>query len=408
MTVSARLSRGPRALPPAALLLAAACSLAQTAPSPAPASAPSGPAQAAVSPQEIAGTWQGTLHLAKVNRDLRLVCRITRDAKGDLRLVSYSIDQGGGTPIVASSATYSGGVLRFSMNFMNASYEGRMSPDGRSITGVFTQGDPTPLVLDRATADTAWAIPEPPKVMPAGATPGLDVATVKPSKPGQPGKRFTFRGRSLVTINTNGNDLLTFAYGLHARQIVGAPDWFGTELFDVDAVPDVEGRPNANQMRLLLQRLLADRFKLTFHREQRELSVYLLSLGSGGIKAQVTTAGPTDPPGFGFRALGDLTVRNMDIREFAQGMQSAVMDRPVVDQTGLKDRYDFTLKWTPDDSQFAQFRGTGTAPPKPSDDPNAPPGLYTAILEQVGIRIAPGKAQVEVFVVDHVERPAAN
>jgi uncharacterized protein (TIGR03435 family) len=94
--------------------------------------------------------------------------------------------------------------------------------------------------------------------------------------------------------------------------------------------------------------------------------------------------------------------------EFATWMQSGVMDKPVVDQTGLTDKYDFTLKWTPDDSQFAQFRGTGVVPPKPTDDPNAPPALYTAIREQLGLKMGPGKAPDDVIVIDKAEQPSAN
>jgi uncharacterized protein (TIGR03435 family) len=158
-------------------------------------------------------------------------------------------------------------------------------------------------------------------------------------------------------------------------------------------------------MRSLLQKLLADRFKLTFHHEQRELAAYILTVAPGGPKIKTTTAAPNDSPGFLFRGLGDLMVRNMDMKEFANGMQSAVMDKPVIDQTGLKDKYDFNLKWTPDDSQFAQFRGAG-APP--TEDPNAPPSLYTAIQEQAGLKIGPGKAADDVIVIDHVEKPSAN
>ena len=361
------------------------------------------------SPRDIVGTWQGTLHIAAANRDLRIVNKISKDDKGQLKVVDYSIDQGG-QPMVATSASFEDGVFKFSIDFIQGKYEGKMSADGKTITGTWTQG-PGALALnfDRANDDTAWAIPEPPKSMPADAKPGIDVATVKPSQPGRPGKLFSFQGRSLVTFNTNMNDLVTFAYSLHTKQIIGAPDWFGTDSFDIDAVPDVSGRPNLNQMRLLLQKLLADRFQLKFHHDQRELSAYILSVAPGGPKCKTTTAAPNDPPGFLFRGLGDLMVRNMTMADFANGMQTAVMDKPVVDQTGLKDRYDFNLKWTPDDSQFAQFRGNGAPPPPPpSDDPNAPPALYTAIQEQAGLKIGPGKAQDDVIVIDHVEKPTAN
>ena len=129
------------------------------------------------------------------------------------------------------------------------------------------------LNLDHVTAEAAWPIPEPPKAMDPNAKPKFDVVTVKPSDPNRPGKLFTVRGRPRrMTINTTLNDLITFAYGLHAKQIINAPDWFGTDKFDIDGVPDIEGRPNSKQMKLLIQSALTDRFKLTFHHEQKELS----------------------------------------------------------------------------------------------------------------------------------------
>jgi uncharacterized protein (TIGR03435 family) len=174
-------------------------------------------------------------------------------------------------------------------------------------------------------------------------------------------------------------------------------------------VPNAPGRPNIKQMGDILQALLADRFALKYHREQRELPVYAIQLAPGGAKMKETTAGANDPQGFGFRGLGDLIVRNMSMKDFAFGMQSAVTDRPVVDQTGLTGRYDFTLKWTPDDSQFAQFRGAvPPAPPNAGDNADAPPSLYTAMQETLGLKFTATKAMDDVIVIDHIEKPSAN
>ncbi len=393
----------PRILLAAALatgnLVSAAAGFAQAATPAAPSTAPM--------PRDIVGTWQGTLHVAAINKDLRIVNKISKDDKGKLKVMDYSIDQGG-QGMAANKASFEDGVLKYSIDAIEGKYEGKMSADGKTIAGTWTQGGgDLPLNMERTTPDNAWVIPEPPKPMPADANPGIDVATVKPSKPGTPGKLFSYRGRSVVTINTSMNDLVTFAYGLHTKQIIGAPDWFGTDQFDVDAVPDVEGRPNLKQLRLVIQKLLEDRFKLAFHHERRELSAYILTVAAAGPKFKTSTAASNDPPGFFFRGLGDLTVRNMNMKEFTEGMQSAVMDKPVIDQTGLTEKYDFNLKWTPDDSQFAQFRGAG-APPPPADDANAPPSLYTAVQEQIGLKIGPGKAQDDVIVIDHVVKPSAN
>jgi uncharacterized protein (TIGR03435 family) len=385
------------------------------APAAAAQPAPTGQSAAptAASPTDIVGNWQGTLHIpAAANHpqiDLRLVFKISKTDTGALKTAWYSIDQSGQSVPVATT-TFQDGVLNFKVTIVDRSYEGKMSGDGKSITGTWMEGTmPIPLLLERANAETAWAIPEPPKPMAADADPSFEVATIKPSRPGAQGKGFGFRGAQFNTFNTNMNDLVAFAYGLHSKQIVGAPDWFGTDLFDIVGKPDLPGQPSLHQMEMMVQKLLPDRFALKFHHEQRELSVYIITVASGGPKMTKTAAGPNDPQGFGFRGLGDLIVRNMNMKEFASWMQSGVMDKPVVDHTGLTDKYDFTLKWTPDDSQFAQFRGvTGPVPPPVGDNPNAPPSLYTAMPEQVGLKIEAGKAMDDVIVIDHVEQPSPN
>jgi uncharacterized protein (TIGR03435 family) len=382
-------------------------------PAPAPAAATPNAAQSTATPsaskQDIVGVWQGTMHIAQANRDLRTVVKVAKTSSGELQATLYAIDQGGQS-ITASKTTFEGGVLKYSITAAGATYEGKMSDDGNTITGTFVQGPVSlPLTLARTTPDTEWPIPEPPKPMAADADPNFEVATIKPSEPGRLGKGVTFRGTHFITINTNMNDLIAFAYGLHAKQILGAPDWFGTEAFDVDGVSDTPGRPSLKQMQTMVQRLLADRCALKFHHEQKELSVYAVRVAGGGPKMSKTTAGPNDLEGFGFRGLGDLVARNLSMAGFATWMQATVMDRPVLDQTGLKDRYDFTLKWTPDDSQFAQMGRAAAALPKPAgDDPNAPPSLYTAVQEQLGLKIEATKSPDDVIVIDHVEKPSPN
>ncbi len=371
-------------------------------------SATAAPATAAVTnPKDIADTWQGTLH---VGRDLRLVYKISKADGGGYKAVSYSIDQGG-QQLPVDSVTLDGSTVKMTLKMIGGSFEGKLSSDGKTIEGTWSQGpNPLPLVLTRATPETEWTIPKPPPPVPpmaANADPSLEVATIKPSDPSRRGKGFGFRGTHFMTLNTNLNDLIALAYGVHAKQIIGAPDWFATDLYDIDGMPDAPGRPNNKQMGIMVQKLLVDRCQLKFHHEQRVLAVYAISI-AGAPKMAKTTAGPTDGAGFMFRGLGDLMVRNMTIAEFATWMQASVMDRPVIDQTGLKDKYDFQLKWTPDDSQFAQFRGTVPVAPAKTDDPNAPPSLYTALQEQLGLKMDAVKAPDDVIVIDHVEKPSAN
>lgn len=242
----------------------------------------------------------------------------------------------------------------------------------------------------------------------ADADPSFAMARVNPSFPNPQGKRFLFTNRHFTTINTNLNDLIAYAYGLHAEQIVGGPEWFGVDLFDIDAVPDMEGRTSEKQLQTMVQKLLAEHFKLAFHNDKNELPVYVITVADGGPKLIKSTDAPTALPAFLFRALGDLMVKNQTIADFAKGMQSGVMDKPVVDQTGLTGRYDFHLKWTPDDSQFRQFQGTGRVIRASTGNPNAPPDLYTAIQEQIGLKMEPGDALLDVIVIDYAEKPSLN
>jgi uncharacterized protein (TIGR03435 family) len=265
-----------------------------------------------------------------------------------------------------------------------------------------------PLNLKHVTDETAWPIPEPPvrlKPMAADATPVFEVATIKPSRPETQGKGIMVRGRNFSTVNTSLSDLITFAYALHARQITEGPAWLESEKYDLTAKPDAEGQPNDKQWKTMLQKLLADRFKLTFHRDKKELSVFAIVVGKNGPKLTKSAGDPNGLPGLFFRGLGDLPARNATMADFAGVMQTAVLDRPVVDQTGLSGRFDFELKWTPDETQFAAL---GVRVPAPTDDPAAPPDLFTAIQEQLGLKLQPTKAPVEVLVIDHVEKPSEN
>jgi uncharacterized protein (TIGR03435 family) len=351
----------------------------------------------------LAGSWQGTL---QVGRPLRLVFRISNEG-ADLRAVMYSIDQG--AQGVAATVSLEGTTVRIAIPAIGGGYEGRLSADGNAMTGTFTQGGrPVALTLERATSDTAWTIPTPPAAatpMAANANPAFEVATIKPSNPDAQGRVITVRGRQVLTVNTTVSNLLAFAYGLHARQIAGAPDWFETEKYDVTGQPDVEGVPNVEQIRILLQKLLADRFSLAFHREKRELSVYALVVGATGPRLTKSEGDPNGLPSLLFRGLGTLPGRNATMGDLASVMQAAVLDRPVVDQTGLSGRFDFTLTWTPDETQFASM---GIRVPPPAGDPSAAPGLFTAIQEQLGLKFESTRAPVDVLVVDRVDRPSAN
>jgi uncharacterized protein (TIGR03435 family) len=355
--------------------------------------------------QDIAGTWQGTLH---AGTDLRTVVKITK-ADGGYKAVFYSIDQGG-APLPVTSITLQGGTVKMSLTGIGGKYEGKLSSDGKSIAGDWSQGpNPLTLTFTRATPETEWTIPAPPPVIPpmaADANPSFEVATIKPSKPDAQGFGIIVRGRRIETMNTSLSDLIKFAYRVHAKQLIGVPDWAGSEKWDITGQPDAEGQPSDAQWRSMIAKMLAERYRLAFHHDKRELSVYVLSVAKDGPKLTKSEGDPNGLPGLGFQGLGKLVVRNANMGDFTSMiLQAVVLDRPVLDQTGLTGRFDFTLNWTPDDSQFG---GMGAKIPPPTDAANAPPALYTAIQEQIGLKLEATKAPADVLVIDKVEKPSEN
>jgi bla regulator protein blaR1 len=256
--------------------------------------------------QNIVGTWQGTLKVNGPNGsvDLRTVMKISRSDSESLKCVFFSIDRAA-PPIEATSITLKGSALKISITQMNATFEGTLSVDGKIIGGKWTQGGPAlPLNLVRATDETAWTIPEPPPPpapMPATAKPEFTVATVKPSRPDAPrGGGYGFRGRDVTTTNVTVNWLIKLPWNMHARQISGGPGWLDSDKYDVVGRPDTPGQPSRDQMKLMLQKLLADRFQLKFHIEKRELPVYAMVVLKTGAKIAVSAGDPHAFPGIGF------------------------------------------------------------------------------------------------------------
>jgi uncharacterized protein (TIGR03435 family) len=340
---------------------------------------------------------------------MRIVIKISRADDESLKAVMYSIDQGG-QPLPAGSVTLQGSALKLTVPGIGGAYEGTVSADGNSIKGTWTQGPmPLPLNLGRATVETAWVIPDPPapvKRMAADADPAFEVASIKLSRPDEQGKHYGAKGRQFSTNNTSLDDLIIIAYGLHPKQIAKGPSWMSSERYDILAEPNGEGQPNDAQWKIMLQKLLADRFKLSFHREKQQLSVMAITVEKNGPKLTKSTGDPNDASSILLRGLGNLMARNATIVDFAQVMQAVVIDRPVVDQTGITGKYDFTLLWMPNETQFANMPAfTSVAP---ADNGNAPPDLYKAMQQQLGLKMESTKAPVDVLVIDHVEEPSPN
>jgi len=363
--------------------------------------------------QSITGTWQGALQVPQApGGQLRLVIKISTTDADTLKAVMYSIDQGG-QPMAASSFTLQGSTVKMAVAGIGGNYEGKLSADGTSIAGTWTQGpQPLALTLKRATNETAWTIPEPlppPKSMPTDAKPEFEVATIKPSKTEEHFSLLVNRSGMLNTTDTSLSDLIKFAYDVHPKQISGGPAWLESDKFDVTGKPDTAGIPSINQLKVMVQKLLAGRFALTFHREQKELPVYAITIAKGGPKITKEESNPNGLPGFGGPPQRGFRVMNSTIAEFASVMQANFLEQPVVDQTGLgATKYDFTLKWTPDPSQ-RQLGGAGPEANAPTGpDPDAPPDLFTAFQQELGLKLQSAKAPVDLLVIDSVKKPSEN
>ncbi len=234
--------------------------------------------------------------------------------------------------------------------------------------------------------------------MAADADPSFLVATVKPSDPNDPraayGWSFESEGRQIVCKQATVMDLLSVMYGVQVRQIVGGPEWLRKDRYDIRGIPNVPGDPTVAQFRGMFKKLLAERFHLTLHRETRDMPIYAITVAKDGPHLKI--AGPDEAINTGNSGDGGqrtLRFTGMPMAEFAHNLD-IYEDRPVVDRTGLPGRYDFTLSWTYDLS----VEGV----------PGAPPSLFTAIKEQLGLKMDAVKGQAEVLVIDHVERPTEN
>jgi uncharacterized protein (TIGR03435 family) len=253
----------------------------------------------------------------------------------------------------------------------------------------------TALTAAPALAQTAPQCITPVKPMAANAHPSFEVATIKPHDPASYHEGFDAEGDRFTIRNETVASLMAFAYAIHPRQVVDAPDWISRDCFDIEGTTDTPGEPGLHQQQEMIQKLLADRFGLKFHRDKRELSVYAIHIARGGpkLKSAANPGALPEEQGSGHGPEVSQTYTGSSMADFVLWTRYFV-DRPLVDQTGLTGHYDFSIRYTYDEVR--------------STDPNAPPGPFTAIQEQLGLKLDAVKAPIDVFVIDHVERPSAN
>jgi len=254
------------------------------------------------------------------------------------------------------------------------------------------------LLASAVAVATAFAQDKP-------AAKAFEVVSIKPADPNNrgigiemtPGGRFTASG---ITLQI----LLQQAYGIRNFQIVNAPGWSGSDRYVISAkAEDGTRQPTQKDIQQMMRGVLADRFGLTFHRETKDGSVYFLVLAKGGPKLKETEAAGRDQQQQRL-GRGQINVQGGTMDALCNQLGNQ-LGRPVLDKTGLTGQYDFKLEWTPDAGGQVAIRGT--ADEEPPADPSGPT-IFTALQEQLGLKLDSGKGPVEYFVIDKVEKPTEN
>lgn len=283
----------------------------------------------------------------------------------------------------------------------------------------------------------------------------FEVASIKPNNSGSGAVGIGMRpGGFFTATNVPLKLLIRQAYRLQDFQILGGPSWINTDRFDIEAraeagaIPPPTGPPDPTQpnpMALMLESMLQERFQLKVHRETRELPIYTLVVARDGSKMKLSAdqnpqrgavpspplgppppppglAGPRGEPGFGGRGgpgtmppgsmrigRGNLVANTASMGSLIN-MLSQQVGRPVLDETGLTGMFDIELQWTPEGGAPGPFGAGGPGGPEvapPAADASGP-SIFTAIQEQLGLRLESTRGPVEVIVIDSVEKPSEN
>lgn len=237
----------------------------------------------------------------------------------------------------------------------------------------------------------------------------FEVVSIKPAAPGA--RNSGYRGAPAGVLNATNVSLkmlISYAYDVRDYQVSGGPGWLDTEKYEVLAKSDSAAPEPASPservalMRARVQAMLADRFHLTLHRTTKELPIFRLVVGKNGPK------GLGEPKSTSSDMVDNghhLVCHKTSLDSFAKIFLQGELGRPVVNQTGLAGEFDFTMDWVPDEGQN---RRPGEEPATVSTSAADGPSFFTALQEQLGLKLEPAKGPVEVLVIDHAERASGN
>jgi uncharacterized protein (TIGR03435 family) len=248
----------------------------------------------------------------------------------------------------------------------------------------------------------------------AAALPVFEVAAIKLNQSGSGSSRSNTNNGRFTATNVSLKNVMEYeAYGIPGSRILDGPKWLDSTRFDIEAKMDdseaghlhsLAHGPRRLETQAMFQQLLADRFKLAVHWETRELPVYALVAAKKGSKLQPTKES-TEGSGtssHNSKSGSQFTAKGVTLPELAEGLTqelSRELGRSIIDKTEIKGRYDLTLQWTPD---------AGAATDSAASSADSGPSIFTAVQEQLGLKLEPAKAPVQVLVIDHAEMPSEN
>ncbi len=362
---------------------------------------------AALHAQTILGTWQGSLLLVATGQGsngdsgLRIVFTIDKDPNGSFHGSMTLIDRGSSVQLTA--VNFSAPNVAFA-DGDTLTYRGKISADGQSIAGTWTEGNQSmPLTLSLATANSLWKRegPGPLSPMAADADPAFEVATIKPSDPTKDNFDYNLTGRPFIAHGISATELIKIAYNMRGRQVIGGPSWMGQSTYDVTGVPDTPGKPSEDQTRVMVRKLLAERFQLVARAEKQEFPVLALTLDPKGPRPT-----PSDP---NLNVGGNILTRQdgddmlyqfsgVTIAQFLYALMSKFREKQIVDETGLTGIYDITLRMPASAFQRPPSHGP--------EDQRA--NAFIVAAEKAGFKFISKKQPIPVVIIDHIDRPSPN
>jgi len=238
----------------------------------------------------------------------------------------------------------------------------------------------------------------------AAAAPAFEVASVRLDKSGVRGGQLdkdAAAGRLTVT-NIPLKVCIKAAYGLQDYQLIGGPSWLEDERYDI--IAKAAGPASEEQLSLMLRKLLADRFGLVLHSETKEFQGYVLIPGKNGLTLHEVQAAGKD---WIRNSPGAVNGQEVSMAQLAVTLAGR-LGRPVMDQTGIRGVFDIKLEWTPDPSQAKSPETNKETPAVESPSDSSGPSIFTAVQEQLGLKLDARKVPVQIYTLEHIERPSAN